>query len=139
LISTSPPVRGEDDYTKPSPRALEQTPALDSAKRASSLYTDYDLVDLFDGRALPSAPDFLPPEAWADGPMPIPTQRDIPAGRPSFRVAQYPIEDTAARDVDPEGHSQEPRWNPAPPLSPDFTLDKPDGFVWKERALTATI
>lgn len=100
-----------------------------------SLFTSPNVDEVFEKDTFPE-PEFLPPEAYEDGPGPTFQEE----GQPSpLQLVQYPMEDSAARDDDPEGHYAEPRWNPFPFLSaPSACTPDERGLIWKERSVTTT-
>jgi len=104
-------------------------------------YVAADPTLVFDGKALPPEPDLLPPEAYESSPLPgrppRPSELEVPDEEKILQVSQQPLEDNAARDIDPEGHYDFPRWNPVPQwyLPPGVQIP-PD--LWKEDTLTFT-
>ncbi|SFI46796.1 DUF6268 family outer membrane beta-barrel protein [Planctomicrobium piriforme] len=67
------------------------------------------------------------------------TDADLEAA--PLQQVQYPTDDSAARDEDPVGHYQEPRWNPFPFLTEQLACMPVEkrGLVIKERAVTMTV
>ncbi|WP_437206270.1 DUF6268 family outer membrane beta-barrel protein [Planctomicrobium sp. SH664] len=76
-------------------------------------YIAPDVEAVIEGRAFPPEPDLLPPEAYESEPLKLPFAEDDEQ-RGILQVSQQPLEDNAARDVDPKGHYAFPRWNPLP-------------------------
>jgi hypothetical protein len=123
--------------------APKQTPAPNQHRQSlyitphPSLFTAPDVETVFERDAFPPR-EILPPEAYEDGAEMESGEMDAPGSK--LQLVQYPMEDSAARDEDPEGHYEEPRWNPFPALKlPQLPETTERGLIWKDRAVTTTV
>lgn len=121
------------DAVEDLPRAPNQHPQPLYFPSNISVYKSPRVEDVFEGDVF-TEPEFLPPEAYGE---PSPAR-----GGHSLQIAQYPFHDSAARDFDPEGRYETPRWNPV--FIPEDDLSDLPGSPWlglatKERSLTFSV